>query len=62
MARKWIDRAIQRKGAFRAKAKKAGKSTRAFASQVMSNPEKYDPRTRRQAALARTLISMHSPR
>ena len=59
MARKWIQKAIKRKGAFRAKAQRAGVSTRELASRVKAHPEKYDTLTRRQASLARTLIAMH---
>ena len=53
MAKKWIQKAIKRPGAFRAKAKKAGMSTQAFA-----NKDKYYDRTVRQAALAKTLSKM----
>ena len=56
--KKWIQKAIKRPGAFRAKAKKAGMSTQAFANKVLANKEKYDPRTVKQAALAKTLAKM----
>ena len=56
MAKKnWIKGAIKRPGAFRAKAKKAGKSTSAFANAVTKNPGRYSPRTVKQARLAKTL-------
>lgn len=56
MAKKnWIKSAIKRPGAFKAKAKKAGKSTDAFKKSVLKNPEQYDTRTVRQANLANTL-------
>lgn len=45
-------------GQFRAKAQRAGKSTRAFANQVIANPGKYDSKTVQQAHLARTLMDM----
>jgi len=58
MAKNWIQKAIKRPGAFRAKAKKAGMSTQAFANKVLANKDKYDTRTVRQAALAKTLSKM----
>ena len=58
MAKNWIQKAIKRPGAFRAKAKKAGMSTQAFANKVLANKDKYDARTVRQAALAKTLAKM----
>lgn len=58
MAKKWIQKAIKRPGAFRAKAKKAGMSTQAFARKVLANKDRYDKRTVRQAALAVTLSKM----
>jgi len=58
MAKKWIQKAIKRPGAFKAKAKKAGMSTQAFANKVLANKEKYDDRTVKQAALAKTLSKM----
>jgi hypothetical protein len=51
---KWMQKAVKRPGAFRAKAQKAGVSTSAFASRVLANPGGHDPRTVRQANLART--------
>ncbi|GIW59448.1 MAG: hypothetical protein KatS3mg087_0514 [Patescibacteria group bacterium] len=62
MAKKWIQKAIKRPGAFRAKAKKAGMSTMAFANKVLANKDKYDSRTVRQAALAKTLAKMRKKR
>lgn len=56
--KKWIQKAIKRPGAFKAKAKKAGMSTQAFANKVLANKDKYDKRTVRQAALAKTLSKM----
>lgn len=62
MAKGWIQKAIKRPGAFRAKAKRAGKSTSAFARAVVRAPGGYDARTRRQARLALTLMAMRKPR
>ncbi len=58
----WIKGAIKRKGAFKAKAKKAGKSTSAFASAVTKSPNKYSPRTVKQARLAKTLGKLRKRR
>ena len=59
MAKKnWIKGAIKRPGAFRAKAKKAGKSTAAFGRAVLKSPGRYSARTVRQARLAKTLGKM----
>lgn len=54
----WIQGAIKRPGAFRAKAKAAGMSTRAYA-QKMKNAK---GRTGRQARLALTLMGMSKKR
>ncbi len=54
----WIQKAIKRPGAFRAKAKRAGKSTAAYASSVLAKGSGADTRTKRQAALAKTLSKM----
>ena len=58
----WIAGAIKRPGAFKRKAKAAHASTAEFASRVSANPEDYSPRTRRQAALAKTLRALASKR
>ena len=55
MADKWIQEAIKRPGAFTKKAEKRGMSTKEFAAQVSSNPERYNERTVKQANLAKTL-------
>jgi len=57
---KWIAGAISRRGAFKAKAKAAGKSTGAFARSVLKEGSKASTRTKRQAALARTLSKLRS--
>jgi hypothetical protein len=53
----WIKKAIKRPGAFKAKAKAAGMSTAAYARKV-GNSKTASTRTKRQAALARTLMGM----
>ena len=62
MAEKWIQGAIKRPGAFRKKAKKAGMSTSAYASKVLSKGSKASTRTKRQAALSQTLSKMRGKR
>jgi hypothetical protein len=57
----WISGAIKRPGAFKAKAKAAGKSTSAFASSVLKKGSKASTRTKRQAALAKTLSKLRRP-
>lgn len=55
MDKDWIKGAIKRPGAFSKKAKESGMSTKEFASQVSSNPDRYSERTVKQANLAKTL-------
>jgi len=55
---KWIQGAIKRPGAFKAKAKKAGKSVSEYASQVTKEGSKASTRTKQQANLAKTLSKM----
>ena len=50
----WIEGGVKRPGAFKAKAKAAGESTREFAKEKASAPG----RTGRQARLAETLIRL----
>ena len=61
MAEKWIQKAIKKPGSFTAQAKKAiGEyETYQFAEKVSANPDKYSSKTRRRAALARTLSKMN---
>lgn len=54
----WIQGAIKKPGAFSAQADKAGMSTAAFASEVISNPDDYSAKTRKRAQLAKTLAGM----
>ena len=60
MADKWIQGAIQRPGAFKAKANAAGKSTGAYARQVLKPSSTASTRTKKQAALAQTLSKLRS--
>lgn len=56
--KKWIQKAIKRPGAFKAKAQKAGMSTSAYASKVLKKGSGASTRTKRQASLAKTLGKM----
>jgi len=58
VAKKWIKSAIKRPGAFKAKAKAAGMSTSAYATKVLKKGSTASTRTKRQAALAKTLGKM----
>lgn len=51
----FIQSAIKHPGAFTAQAKKAGKSVSAFATQVLKPGSKASTKTKRRAALAKTL-------
>lgn len=57
--KKWIQKAIDRPGAFTAKAKRRGITTAQLQSNVLSNPEKYDEKTVKQANLRKTLVKLH---
>ncbi len=61
MADKWMQGAVKRPGAFRAKAQKAGMSTAAYAKKVANDPN-ASTRTKRQAALARTFSKYRGKR
>jgi len=52
---RWIQGAIKRPGAFTKKAGQAGKSVAGYASSVLKKGSKASTRTKRQAALAKTL-------
>lgn len=57
MAKKWIEGAIRRPGAFKAKAKAAGMSTLEYARKVLAKGSRASTRTKRQAALAKRFLS-----
>lgn len=58
MGKNWIAGAIRRPGAFTKKAKGAGMSVAAYASHVLEEGSGASTRTKRQAALAKTLSRM----
>src|SRR5262245_55330313 len=51
---------VKRPGAFTAKAKAAGKSTGAYAQQVLKEGSQASTRTKRQAALAQTFKKLRA--
>jgi hypothetical protein len=54
----WIQGAIKHPGAFTKKAKKVGKSVSAYATSVLKKGSKASTKTKKQAALAKTLAKM----
>lgn len=59
---KWIKKAIKKPGAFRAQAKRAGKSTAAFARSVLKKGSRASATTKRRARLAQTLARLRKRR
>lgn len=57
--KKWIQGMDMKEGAFTAKAKSRGISTAQLQQNVLSNPEKYDEKTVKQANLRKTLVGLH---
>lgn len=57
--KKWIQGMDMKEGAFTAKAKRKGITTSQLQENVLSNPEKYDERTVKQARLRKTLVGLH---
>jgi hypothetical protein len=57
--KKWIQGADIQEGAFTAKAKKKGITTAQLQENVLSNPDKYDEKTVKQARLRQTLVGLH---
>jgi hypothetical protein len=62
MAKNWIKGAIKKPGAFRAQAKRAGKSTAAFARTVLKKGSKASTLLKRRARLAQTLAKLRKRR
>jgi len=58
MAKKWIQAAKLKTGAFTKKAKSAGMGVQTYARKVLANKSKYSATTVRQASLARTFKKM----
>ena len=57
--KKWIQGMEMKEGAFTAKAERKGITTAQLQENVLSNPEKYDERTVKQARLRKTLVGLH---
>ena len=56
--KKWIQGMDMKEGAFTAKAKKKGITSAQLQENVLSNPEKYDDKTVKQARLRKTLVGL----
>lgn len=57
--KKWIQGMDMKEGAFTAKAKSRGISTAQLQENVLSNPDKYDEKTVKQANLRKTLVGLN---
>ena len=57
--KKWIQGMEMKEGVFTAKAKRKGITTAQLQANVLSNPDKYDERTVKQANLRKTLVGLH---
>lgn len=56
--KKWIQGADIKEGAFTAKAKRKGITSAQLQENVLSNPDKYDEKTVKQARLRQTLVGL----
>ena len=57
--KEWIGNAVDRPGAFTAKAKKKGITSAQLQENVLSNPDDYDEKTVKQANLRKTLVGLN---
>jgi hypothetical protein len=57
--KKWIQGMDMKEGAFTAKAKRKGITSAQLQENVLSNPDKYDEKTVKQARLRQTLVGLH---
>jgi hypothetical protein len=57
--KKWIQGADIKEGAFTAKAKRKGITSAQLQENVLSDPDKYDDKTVKQARLRQTLVGLH---
>lgn len=62
MAAKWIKGAIKHPGAFKKKAEGAGDSTEQFAKASLKPGSNASSHTKKQAALAETLMGLKKPK
>lgn len=56
--KKWIQDIDMKEGAFTAKAKRKGITSAQLQENVLSNPDKYDEKTVKQARLRQTLVGL----
>ncbi len=56
--KKWIQGADIKEGAFTAKAKRKGITSAQLQENVLTNPDKYDEKTVKQARLRQTLVGL----
>jgi hypothetical protein len=56
--KKWIQGMEMKEGAFTAKAKRKGITSAQLQKNVLSNPDKYDEKTVKQAKLRKTLVGL----
>ena len=56
----WIGSAVDRPGAFTAKAKKRGITSAQLQENVLGNPDEYDETTVKQANLRKTLVGLNN--
>jgi len=56
--KKWIQGMDMKEGAFTAKAKRKGITTAQLQENVLSDPDKYDEKTVKQARLRKTLVGL----
>lgn len=57
--KKWIQGMEMKEGAFTAKAKRKGITSAQLQENVLSDPDKYDEKTVKQARLRQTLVGLH---
>jgi len=57
--KEWIGDAIERPGTFTAKAKKKGITSAQLQENILSDPDKYDEKTVKQANLRKTLVRLN---
>jgi hypothetical protein len=57
--KKWIQGADIKEGAFTAKAKRKGITSAQLQENVLSDPDKYEDKTVKQARLRQTLVGLH---
>tara|TARA_Y100001972_G_C7630717_1_gene316586 strand:+ start:248 stop:481 length:234 start_codon:yes stop_codon:yes gene_type:complete len=58
----WIQKADIKEGAFTKKAAKRGITSAQLQANVEKDPDKYDEKTRKQAALRKTLVKVNKKR